>query len=117
MLLPHSKTRVGCLAFLFSPFLPVMRVQSRRSRKGFGHSWLVANSSKILPSSALVGLAGDTVHNPILNPTLPESDMLYIYIYIYIYIKKLLSFTVLKSKIAGVVIYFYYTATELTIKC
>ena len=57
------------------PFLPVMRVQSRGSHKGLGHSWLVAYSSKIAARCALVGLAGDTVHNPILNPTHLESAM------------------------------------------
>ena len=58
-----------------SPILLVMRVQSRGSRKELGHSWLVAYSSKIAPRCALAGLAGDTVHNPILNPTHPESAM------------------------------------------
>ena len=68
----HSKTRVRCLAPLF---LPVMRVQSRGNCKGFGHSWLVAYSSKISPRGDLAGLAGDTVHIPTLNSTHPESDM------------------------------------------
>ena len=57
------------------PFLTVMRVQSRGSCKELGHSWLVAYSSKIAPCCALAALAGDTVHNPILNPTHPESAM------------------------------------------
>ena len=76
MFLPHSKTSVGCLTLPpISQFLAVMRVQSRESRKGFGHSWSVAYSSKIPPRGALAGLAGDTVGNPALNPTQPESDM------------------------------------------
>ena len=47
----------------YPPFLAVMRVQSRESRKGFGHSWLVANSSRIPPCGAWAGLARETVHN------------------------------------------------------
>ena len=73
MPLPHSKTKVRCLPPIPS-FLPVMWVQSRRSCKGFGHSWLVAYSN-ILPQGALAGLVGDTVHNPTLDPTNPKSDM------------------------------------------
>ena len=71
MPLPHSKTRVGYFATL-SPVFPVMRVQLQGSRKGFGHSWLVAYRSKIPLRCALAGLAGDIVH----NLTYPESDML-----------------------------------------
>ena len=60
---------------LITPFLPVMQVQFRGSRKGFSRSWLVPYSSKIFIRNALEGLAGQTVHDPALNPTHPESDM------------------------------------------
>ena len=75
MLWSHLKTRVGCFVSPISPFLPFVRVQYRGSRKGFSHSWLVAYNSNILPRSALAELAGETVHNPALNPTHPVSDM------------------------------------------
>ena len=75
MSLPHSKMRFGYLTPAVPSFLPVMRVQSRGSCKGFGHSWLVAYSSKIPPRGALAGLAGNTVCNPALTPTPPKSDM------------------------------------------
>ena len=61
MSLSHLKTRVGCFAPSIPTFLPFMRVQSRGSRKGFSHFWLVAYSRKIPSRSALAGLADETV--------------------------------------------------------